>query len=695
MSCGSRSHWATSRPATSHPSRTAHRRRTSGPRSSRAARSPEPAPGPAVGPRAIEGRGAHAATSVGWSRRARSPSPPSPWVGRVVVGRVVVRLRRIGATPGELEEHVVERRPPQPDVVDHDTGVRQHPGHLGERRHPVGDRGADPAVLLLARGLGAGRPSDQVDHRAHVGALGHDDVDAVAADAGLELGGRALGDDPSGVDDDDAVGELVGLVEVLGGEQDRRAAGDELADGGPHLPPVPGVESGGRLVQEQDPRRQDQGDGQVEPAPHPARVVLHRPVGGVGEAQPGQQLVGPALGRPPGQPVEPAEQHQVLPAAEDLVDGGLLAAEADPPLHGQRRRHDVDPGHRGRAAVGAQQGGEDADRRRLPRPVRSEQAAHGAGPHGQVEPVEGPLVAVDLHEAPGLDRQVVSVARHVVPSTVGRVGSGCDDVSSAARIVLRTPYEVWTIRYAVPGFNRSRSRARPARLRSCIMTTCHRRGRAPSRSAARVGIPTRSAAATTGGGTASDGHRSCRSTARSAPTPNHHRSARLAHPEGAADGPSPSARGRGRPDRYGRRHGRRARRRRPRVRGGAGRRPRGAVARPAHGRRGRVRGRRDGDVVRRGPAAGPRADRRTRPALAPRRLLRLGRTDLRHRELRLRRATAPGRPPGRQLVPGARGRPTRTAGASRRATSTRSPRPGSERSSWRSTRTRRTRSTPC
>ena len=432
MSCGSRSHWATSRPATSHPSRAAHRRRTSGPRSSRAARSPEPAPGPAAGPRGSRvvalmppprwaGRG-------GRGRRLRRPR----WVGRVVVGRVTVRLRRIGATPGELEEHIVERRPPQADVVDHDTGVRQRPGHLGERRHPVGDRGADPAVLLLARGLGAGRPTDQVDHRAHVGALGHDDVDPVAADAGLELGGRALGDDPSGVDDDDAVGELVGLVEVLGGEQDRRAAGDELADGGPHLPPVPGVESGGRLVQEQDPRRQDQGDGQVEPAPHPARVVLHRPVGGVGEAQPGQQLVGPALGRPPGQPVEPAEQHQVLPAAEDLVDGGLLAAEADPPLHGQRRRHDVDPGHRGRAAVGAQQGGEDADRRRLPRPVRSEQAAHGAGPHGQVEPVEGPLVAIDLHEAPGLDRQVVSVGlRHGGLPLVAGLAAPFD-----------TPYEV-------------------------------------------------------------------------------------------------------------------------------------------------------------------------------------------------------------------------------------------------------------
>ena len=103
----------------------------------------------------------------------------------------------------------------------------------------------------------------------------------------------------------------------------------------------------------------------------------------------------------------------------------------------------------------------------------------------------------------------------------------------------RSPYALRSLDYTVrrTGFQPiSESRA-SCTLRSCIMTTCHRRGRAPSRSAARVGTPTRSAAATTGGGTASDGQRSCPSTARSAPTPNHHRSAPLAHPEGAAGAP--------------------------------------------------------------------------------------------------------------------------------------------------------------
>ncbi len=47
------------------------------------------------------------------------------------------------------------------------------------------------------------------------------------ADRRLELGGRALGDHLAVVDHRDPVGELVGLVEVLGAEQDRRPLGDQ------------------------------------------------------------------------------------------------------------------------------------------------------------------------------------------------------------------------------------------------------------------------------------------------------------------------------------------------------------------------------------------------------------------------------------------------------------------------------------
>ena len=48
-----------------------------------------------------------------------------------------------------------------------------------------------------------------------------------AGDAPLELVRRALGDDPAAVEDRDPVGELVGLLQVLGREEDRHAVGGE------------------------------------------------------------------------------------------------------------------------------------------------------------------------------------------------------------------------------------------------------------------------------------------------------------------------------------------------------------------------------------------------------------------------------------------------------------------------------------
>src|SRR4029079_6207394 len=47
--------------------------------------------------------------------------------------------------------------------------------------------------------------------------------DHVVADVVLQLFGRTSGEEASGVDDADPIGELVGLFEVLGGEKDRHA----------------------------------------------------------------------------------------------------------------------------------------------------------------------------------------------------------------------------------------------------------------------------------------------------------------------------------------------------------------------------------------------------------------------------------------------------------------------------------------
>ena len=144
----------------------------------------------------------------------------------------------------------------------------------------------------------------------------------------LELGEGAVGDDPALVEDRDPVGELLGLVEVLRGEQHRGALAGELLDGLPHLDPRLRVEPGGRLVEEDHRRVADQAHRDVEAAAHAARSRSPtRCAGRVGEREAGEQVVGdPARVR---EAPQLGDQHEVLPPGEDLVDGGELPGEAD------------------------------------------------------------------------------------------------------------------------------------------------------------------------------------------------------------------------------------------------------------------------------------------------------------------------------------------------------------------------------
>ena len=170
----------------------------------------------------------------------------------------------------------------------------------------------------------------------------NDHLDPLATDLGLELVGGALGDDLPFVDDHDPVGQRVGLLEVLGREQDRRALLGAVPDDVPHVQPAARVETRGGLVEEQHLGMGDEAAGEVEPAAHPARVGLGDPVASVDQTELLQQLGSP-LGRClASELVEPAEHPQVLAAGQVLVDRGELAGKADAapgrPVVQRRRR---------------------------------------------------------------------------------------------------------------------------------------------------------------------------------------------------------------------------------------------------------------------------------------------------------------------------------------------------------------------
>src|SRR5262245_30434328 len=93
-------------------------------------------------------------------------------------------------------------------------------------------------------------------------------LDVASGDAALELLGAALGDDPALVEDRDPIGEMIRLVQVLRGEEDRDAARGETADDLPYVAAGARVEAGGRLVEEDQVWVADQGHREIKPAPH-------------------------------------------------------------------------------------------------------------------------------------------------------------------------------------------------------------------------------------------------------------------------------------------------------------------------------------------------------------------------------------------------------------------------------------------
>ena len=176
----------------------------------------------------------------------------------------------------------------QLQVLDRDLLGVERPHHLGQLRLAALEADGD-----AARG-GAGLLAEAGEDRGHplaVRLLAGDRFDGRSADLGLQLGRRPLGDEMAVVDDPDPVGEGVGLLQVLGGEEDGDPvlggqSRDLLPEGGAALD----VEAGRGLVEEEDAGPVGEREREVEPAFHPARVAADLAVGGVGEADPLQQF---------------------------------------------------------------------------------------------------------------------------------------------------------------------------------------------------------------------------------------------------------------------------------------------------------------------------------------------------------------------------------------------------------------------
>jgi hypothetical protein len=149
--------------------------------------------------------------------------------------------------------------------------------------------------------------------------LGGADPDQLIGPGG-EGGQSGLGDQPPTGDDHDLVDGLGDLGEDVAGDEHGAALVGQLAQQAAQPVNALGVQTVGRLVQDQDLGVAEQGGGQAQPLAHAQGEPADPPMGRLGQANLSQDLVGPGQGQTGGGGDDP---EVVAGAAAGMEAGGL------------------------------------------------------------------------------------------------------------------------------------------------------------------------------------------------------------------------------------------------------------------------------------------------------------------------------------------------------------------------------------
>ena len=305
---------------------------------------------------------------------------------------------------GLREEDVVECR-----LVQVDLGGAQV---LAVERADRRPRSAPCPSSCTARRARAGRGlGAEAREQRRAGARGSSPDSGTTSTVGLPISafscaGRALGDDPAVVDDPDAVGEHVRLLEVLRRQEDGHAL---VAREPPDLLPERGaalrVEARRRLVEEEDRRvvdqRRAQGRAGASCRPSTCGSCGRRPsVSPTRVEQRGRSA--PAVRRRGSRAARPA----AAGARGRVRNGSSAVSWSAAPIEARTfgpSRTTSKPATVARPAGGREQGRQHVHRRRLAGAVRAEKAVDLARLDPQVDPVDRPDVLELPDEALDLD----------------------------------------------------------------------------------------------------------------------------------------------------------------------------------------------------------------------------------------------------------------------------------------------------
>ena len=310
--------------------------------------------------------------------------------------------RCVGSGAGQGKEHFVERCLAAGDVDGIDAGFVERSHHVDDS-HAGLEGSGDDEFFAVERWVVVGEGRESAGRGDQLAGTCDLHVDAIVADPGLQIFGRAVGNGLAVVEHDDVVGHAIGLFEVLRREDDGGALAHEIGEHLPQIAAAAWVETGRRLVEEQHLGATHQAGRHIEPAAHAPRVGLHQRCCEIGEVELLEQFVAALACCGLRHPTKSPDRLEVETGAHQAVDGGLLRRDTDAASNGSGLAHDIEPGNGGAAFCRLAERGEDADGRGLACSVVTQQTEDRAGSDVQVEVAQRPQIAEPFPEPGGGD----------------------------------------------------------------------------------------------------------------------------------------------------------------------------------------------------------------------------------------------------------------------------------------------------
>jgi len=200
---------------------------------------------------------------------------------------------------------------------------------------------------------------------------------------------RVEREETSTVDERDAIAELVGFRHIVRRHDDGASLRMEVAQNLPQRIPRLRIEPDRRLVEEEDRWLVDQRARDHEPLLLSTAQLVDFRLRFVGNFEPFEQRRRATSGLARVDPEIGGVVDQILPNIERAIGIGTLRDDADALPYTDAVAHDVRAGDHGRSGGGEDAGRQDPDRRRFPRPVRTDHPKKFALVDVEVDPLEG------------------------------------------------------------------------------------------------------------------------------------------------------------------------------------------------------------------------------------------------------------------------------------------------------------------